>query len=1045
MRITKISIQNPVFATMIMLVFLVLGYAAMGKMSVDQFPDINFPIVVVQTDYPGASPESVESDVTRKLEEGINTVSGLKNLTSRSYEGTSVIIAEFNLSVDPTKAANDIREKVALIKPLLKEGVKDSKTSRFDPADKPILSYGLQNTKMSFKALSSYAENRLKKRLETVRGVGQVNLVGIAPREVGVVIQAEKLKAFGVGIEAVQQALRNDNLDFPVGKIKDNFYERNIQIQSKFKSIEDFKLLPIARQGNSIVYLGDVATIYDQEKERESLALLDGAPVIGINILKAQGENTLQVASDIKARLEEIKLELPPGTVITSIRDGSRQIEASVKNVRNTIFEGAILTILIVFLFLNSWRSTVITGLTLPIALLGTFFFMHLFGFTINMITLMALSICVGLLIDDAIVVRENIVRHANMGKSHKKAALDGTKEIGLAVLATTFSIVAVFLPVGFMGGIIGRFFHQFGITVVVAVLISMFVSFTLDPMLSSVWPEPDKTGKNPNIFSRFALWFEGRMDALARGYQNLLRFSLQHRALTLLLSVALLAGSFFIPRATEFVPAADFSEMTVSFYTPVGSSLEHTRSKVLEAKAALKKIPEIKSVFATINSGKAAGKNYVSMTVNLTPKKERARSQQELTRPIREVLGQIAGITVSNAGAINAVGDDKLVMISLQGQNLDVLEKITKETMGKLRQIDGLVDLDSSLKDARSIYAVKVNREMATDLGISPQRLANVIEPLFQGLKVSTWRADDDEDYEVNIRLAQSDKTLEQLKSMPVISQGTQLITLSDIADVQYSVGANQINRKNLSREVAIDANTFGVAAGDVSVNVKKVLDSIKLPPGYQFVVGGSAKDMAESASYAGQALILGIIFIYMVLASQFGRFIQPLAIMASLPFTLIGVFLALFLWGSTLNLFSIIGVIMLMGLVTKNAILLIDYANILRSKHAYGKHDALIEAAKIRLRPILMTTLAMIFGMIPLATGLAEGAEQRAPMGQAIIGGVITSSLLTLVVVPVVYSLLEGLVERVANLTSGRSLLEVLAVLVRPLGRIMRKQKKH
>ncbi|MDB5772067.1 MAG: efflux transporter permease subunit, partial [Burkholderia sp.] len=673
----------------------------------------------------------------------------------------------------------------------------------------------------------------------------------------------------------------------------------------------------------------------------------------------------------------------------------------------------------------------------LPVALIGTFLFMYLFGFTINMITLMALSLCVGLLIDDAIVVRENIVRHAGMRvngrfKSHRDAALEGTAEIGLAVLATTFSIVAVFLPVGFMGGIIGRFFHQFGITVVAAVLISMFVSFTLDPMLSSIWRDPvvnDATGEQggrrgiyASTIGRVLALFARMVQWMSDTYQVMLRWSLKHRVATLAIAAATFFGGFAIPATgligSEFVPQADYSETGVTYYTPVGSSLEFTETKARQVEAVLREFPEVRDIYTTVNTGAAQGKNYVTSFVRLVPKKERERSTGQLSVPLRQRLSQVAGITVTHIGSLDGVGgDNKQLRLSLQGTDLKQLAKLTDEAMAKIRTIPGVVDLDSSLKAEKPTIAIEPKRDIGADLGVGVAQIGMALRPLLAGEAASTWRAPDDENYDVTVRLAPSDRNnMEDLSRLMLTSSQTnpdgtpKMVPLRQVASITPSVGANQINRRDLTREVELSANVVGRSAGQVSADVKQALDAINWQPGYRYQMGGATKNMQESFGYALSALALAVIFIYMILASQFASFLQPIAIMSSLPLTLIGVFLALMFFRSTLNMFSIIGFIMLMGLVTKNAILLVDFANQARKAGA-GRTAALLEAAHVRLRPILMTTLAMVFGMVPLAFGLSEGSEQRAPMGQAVIGGIITSSLLTLVVVPVVYTYLDDL----------------------------------
>jgi HAE1 family hydrophobic/amphiphilic exporter-1 len=687
-----------------------------------------------------------------------------------------------------------------------------------------------------------------------------------------------------------------------------------------------------------------------------------------------------------------------------------------------------LLTVLIVFLFLNSWRSTVITGLTLPIALIGTFWFMDMFGFTINMITLMALSLCVGMLIDDAIVVRENIVRHVQMGKDSFTAAMDGTQEIGLAVLATTLSIVAVFLPIGFMEGIIGKFFHEFGITIVAAVLISMFVSFTLDPMLSSVWHDPSihahgggdaaapKTFYDRTI-GRVTGWFDRATESLAEGYQSILRWSLVHKIKTLLIAFAIFVVSIvMVPLlGTEFVPQADFSETTVNFYTPVGSSLEATEAKAKQVESIIREFPEVRYTLSTLNTGMASGKNYASIYVRLTDRKQRTRNVVQMSSLLRERLAQVPGITVTHVGLLDAVGGNKQIEFSIQGPDLKELERLSVLAAAKLRTIPGLVDLDSSMKPDKPTIRVNVRREAASDLGLGVAPIGGQLRTLVAGTTVGNWRASDDQTYDVNVRLAPGARTAPQdLERLPFALNATdgtsRIVRLSQVASVEESTGPNQINRRALTREVSLNANTSGRGTGEVSADIRAALDAMGLPPGYRYSFSGSTKNMQESFGYAISALVMAIIFIYMILASQFKSFLQPLALMTSLPLTLIGVVLALMFFGSTLSMFSIIGVVMLMGLVTKNAILLVDFA-IRAREEGMERSQALLMAARVRLRPILMTTLAMVFGMVPLAFALSEGSEQRAPMGQAVIGGVITSSLLTLVVVPVVYCYMDDL----------------------------------
>jgi HAE1 family hydrophobic/amphiphilic exporter-1 len=1051
MWFTRVSIGNPVLATMVMLAFVVLGVFSYQRLAIDQFPNIDFPTVVVVMDYPGASPEIVEAEVTKKVEEAVNTIAGISSLYSRSYEGTSVVIVEFNLDVDGRKAAEDVREKVALVRPLLREEVKEPRVSRFDPQSVPIFNVAVlsEDGRHSGQELTTWASQVLQKRLENVRGVGSVAVVGGLERQINVYLKPAAMEALGIGAEQVVAAVRSENQELPLGAVRSLEQERVVQINARLKRPEDFREIVVAKKsfggsGTGVpvaggsgssgapVKLWQVADIVDGPQELESLALYNGRRTVLLSVQKSQGENTIEVVDGLYRALEGARSVTPPGVRVEVNRDNSRSIRVSVANVKRTLLEGAALTILIVFLFLNSWRSTVITGLTLPIALIGTFLFMHVFGFTINTITMMALSLCVGLLIDDAIVVRENIVRHVRMGKSAHDAALAGTNEIGLAVLATTLSIVAVFLPIGFMGGIVGKFFHEFGLTIVAAVLISMFVSFTLDPMLSSIWHDPqaerrpaggeggrastyDRTiGRVTGLFDRFTSW-------LSANYQAILRWSLGHRLATLAIALATFVASFFIipVLGAEFVPKADFSETQVNYYTPVGSSLEVTEMRARQVDAVLREMPEVRYTVTTINSGQAAGKIYAATYVRLVDRKERRRSVSEMAVPLRERLARIPGITVTNIGQTD-LGGGKSLQFSIQGTDLAELERLSRTITARLAQIPGLVDLDTTLKPDKPTVAIEVRRDVAADVGLNVGMLANTLRTLVAGTLVGNWRAPDGENYDVNVRLApESRYALADLQRLPInvapAPDGSpRSVRLAQVADVTPSTGPNQINRRDLNREINVDANAFGRSSGDVSADIRRVLDGIAWPPGYRYSFGGSTKNMTESFQYALGALALAIVFIYMILASQFRSFLQPLALMSSLPLTLIGVVLTLLMFGSTLNMFSIIGIVMLMGLVTKNAILLIDFA--IRAQRGetgvpMDRETALLHAAEVRLRPILMTTLAMVFGMVPLAFALSEGSEQRAPMGQAVIGGVITSSLLTLVVVPVVYCYLDDL----------------------------------
>ncbi|QTW17596.1 efflux RND transporter permease subunit [Comamonas kerstersii] len=1058
MWFTKVSLRNPVMATMVMLAFVVLGLFSYQRLAIDQFPNVDFPVVVVTVDYPGASPEVVESEVTKPLEEAINSISGINALTSRSYEGKSVIIIEFQLHMDGRKAADDVREKVATVRPTLRDEVKEPWVLRFDPASAPVWSVAVLPNPATLPEgaqpltpiqLTTWADQVLKKRLENVRGVGAVNLVGSTPREINIYLEPTSLKAYGITPAQVVQAVRSENQDLPVGTIRSLQQERVVQINARVARPEQFADIVVAQRNGAPVRLGQLARIQDGAQELESLALYNGERTLVLSVQKAQDENTIEVVNGLNRVVAELDQDLPPGIMLETIANTARPIQVAVDNVRQTLIEGAVLTVLIVFLFLNSWRSTIITGLTLPIALIGTFWFMYMFGFSINMVTLMALSLCVGLLIDDAIVVRENIVRHVQMGKSPYDAAMDGTQEIGLAVLATTLSIVAVFLPIGFMGGIIGKFFHEFGITIVAAVLISMFVSFTLDPMLSSVWHDPSihlhgqpaansKRSLYDRTLGRLTAWFDKATEDLTELYQRLLRWSLMHKLATVLSALAIFISSLLmLPLlGSEFVPGADFSETYVNFETPQGSSIEATETKARQVEAIIRAQPGVRYTLTTINTGSAEGKHSASIYIRLTDRSERAQSLEQMTRTLRDALRGIPGILVTHVGQLEPVSGQKQIEFSIMGPDLQELDRISQELQSKLQHIPGLVDLDSSLQPPKPIVEVKVHRDAAADLGLSVASIASSLRTLVAGDTIGNWRASDDETYDVNVRLAPEARTqpadLQHLPFVQTQADGSpRVVELNQVADVVESRSPSQINRRSMTREVQFTANTSLRSAGEVSSDIAKTLQDLQLPPGYRWEFGGSTKNMNESFAYAVSALALAVIFIYMILASQFKSFIQPLALMTSLPLTLIGVVLTLMMFNSAMSMFSIIGIVMLMGLVTKNAILLVDFAIRARGEHTneqgeispgLPREQALLLAARVRLRPILMTTLAMVFGMVPLAFAVSEGAEQRAPMGQAVIGGVITSSLLTLVVVPVVYCYLDDFTQWLKRLWHGR-----------------------
>lgn len=1028
MFLTRISVNHPVFATMIMVAIMVFGIYSYQRLPIEQLPDVDLPVVAVLVSYPGASAESVENDIIKPIEDSVNTISGIDSLTSTARQNQALIVIIFDMEVNSVEVLQEVRDKMSSIEANLPQNADKPQILRFDPAASPIVSLAIRSDTLSPTDLTKLADDVVVERLRNIQGVGSVTLVGGVPTQIDVQVDPDRLDAFGVSMSDVMTAIAQNNRDLPAGSITEGSVARSIQIEGKIGNIDDFANIIVTRTGGQPVRLGDVATVKSGPADDESLAFINGERALSIDILKVQGANTVGVAHSIHQVLEGLEQnELPEGVHIDVVRDNSVTVEQSFHTVQSMIIEGAGLAVLIVFLFLNSWRSTVITALTLPISIIGTMVVLFMLGFTLNMMTLMALSLSVGILIDDAIVVRENIMRHLHMGKGHFQAAVDGTNEIGLAVLASTLSIVAVFLPVAFMEGMIGKFFLQFGVTVSVAVLISLFVAFTLDPMMSSVWYDP---ASEPNAkrgpIGRLVAKFDDFFSWLSEGYRRVLRWALVHRLATLGMAVVLFFSSFLLLPMVgiEFVPPEDNSEFTVEIETPQGSSLAYTGEKVRQIEALLREMPEVERTYATINAGQSAsGENSASILVSMVPPGQRTRMPHEMTGPAREVLAQVPGITsvVGVSGGMGG-GVSKPVQVTLYGDSFATLGNLADQLTAKLAGIKGLADIESSLEAAQPVVGIRVNQDLASEVGVSMQQIGAILQPMLSGEEVSEWTSPNEDTYKLIVRLPPQERDqVEALYSLPIARTDTSVVRLGDVADVAMSTGPGEIQRKDLTRQITIDANISGVTIGDVMPAIQQAIDEMELPPGYRISMGGDAEQLGNTAASAGAALLLAVIFIYLVLASQFGSFLQPIAIMMSLPLSLVGVILGLLIGGSTLNMMSMIGFIMLMGLVVKNAILLVDNANH-KVKEGHNLYDALVEAGVTRFRPIIMTTLAMVFGMLPLALSIHEGSGQNAPMAHAVIGGLISSTLLTLVVVPVILTYTESLSRFVKRLMPGK-----------------------
>lgn len=1020
MWLTRVSLKNPYFATVIMLALLLLGLVAIKNISVEEFPDVKFPVVVVTTNYKGASPEVIETDISKPIEEAINSLSGIKTIRSYSFEGQSVVVAEFNLDVDPEQAVQDARDKVSSVASGFRKEIDNPIISKVNIRDNPIMSLAIASDTMSLRDLTDWVNLVAKKKIQTVSGVGDVKIIGGIDRQVRINIEPYKLQSVGLSVSDVVNAIKNANDNYSAGDIRTKNSNINVRLNGKLLTPQAFADIVITYRNDVPIKISDIATVEDGQDQYNSLTLLDGKQAVGLDIRQADKANIVDVSDGVYKAIGILNQIKPAGVNIRITYDQSQSTRSSLSDVSHTLFEGALLTVFIVFLFLKSWRSTVITGLTLPIALVGTIFIIDMLGFTLNMMSLMALSLSVGLLIDDAIVVRENIVRHLHMGKDHYKAALDGTNEIGLAVLSTTLTIVAVFLPVGFMHGIIGKFFFQFGITVTVSVLISLLVSFILDPMLSSIWHEPVDGGYLSRSWLGVVLdKFENGFIKISNFYESIIRWSLKYKRITLLIALSMLIGSFMLVPLIggEFIPKSDKGEFVVNFKTAIGSNIDYTASKVKQVDDILHaNIPEIQKITAGINKNFGDGTNNASLNINIGNKLKRKKSQDQIMEQTRILLSNVGGIQVQNVMPLGGPGgDQKPINVDIKGTDLLELKKISDRLMVQMKQIKGVTDIENSYQDANPAYAVNVDRAIASNLGINLSDVGNALSILFAGNKVSTWEdPKNGQNYDVVVQIPEGERNKDALNLLKVPSNKVddnnlpEMVPLSVIATYKTGLSPRELDHLNLQRKITITANINGSDNQSVFSKIQNVIDTYKLPEGYTISQSGDKQDMEDSLLYAVAALLVGIAFIYMILTAQFRSFILPLVIMVALPLSFVGVFISLLLFKSTINMFSIIGIIMLMGLATKNGILLVDFINE-EIRRGVDKYQAIINAGKIRLRPIMMTTLAMIFGMLPLAFSSGESTEIRKPMAYAIIGGMVTSTLLTLIVVPVVYVYLE------------------------------------
>jgi len=1031
MWLADTSVKRPVFATMVILALVVLGVVSYPNIGVDLFPRIDFPIVTITTDLKGASPDVMDVDVTDRIEGAVNTINGVKSITSISYEGRARTTIEFVLERNIDLAVQDVREKVSTIRSKLPDDIDEPRIAKVDPDASPILFLNLSGDR-SVRDLSTYADEILKEQLQRINGVGDVIFYGLRLRQVRIWLDADRMRAYEASPHDIVAALRRENIELPGGRVETKTREYTVRIKGEFPRIADFNDLIISTYKGAPVRIRDIGRAEDGMEEKRSLARFNRVPAVGMAIQKQSGTNTVEVANRVKKEIEKINKTLPPGMRVNTAVDQSLFIVRSIEEVQFHLILGSLFAVLAVLLFLKNVRTTLISAVALPVSVISTFALINAFGFTFNNMTMLALSLSVGLLIDDAIIVIENIYRHVEEGMEPREAATFGTSEIGLAVMATTFAIVGIFLPVAFMKGIIGRFFIQFALTIVFAVMVSLLVSFTLTPMMASIFlkphrksmPNPLAAGASgagpparPSFWKRVGDVLERYYKRLEDFYRRVLVFTLGWRktvlAGTLVIFVMSLGLTAFMGK--EFVPPEDQGVFIVRMEAPIDYSVDQIERYLGQTEQMMADIPEVKSVYYV--QGYGGYHNRALMFLNLKPKAQRKRSQEDVKKIARAKLRAIPGLKVS-AEDISVVGGgirNVPIQFSIRGQDLNALQEYARQISAEFARLPGITDVDTSLEAGKPEFKIYVDRDRAADLGVEVVTIAEAINILISG-EMDIARYKDElkgKRYDIRVRLNPQDReSASSLGRIYVRARDGKLVSLSNVVHLEEGAGPSVINRVDRQRAITVFASLEGKPLGQAKAELDAIAAKI-LPPDYLPKYQGMADTMQESFTYLLFALLLGVIMAYMILASQFESFVHPVTVLLSMPLSFIGAFGALFITGNTLNIFSLIGLILLMGLVKKNAILLVDYTNVLRGR-GLSRREAILQAGPVRMRPILMTTFAMVFGMLPIALAVGEGAETRSPMGIAVIGGLLTSLVLTLIVVPAAYDMFDDWQEK-------------------------------
>lgn len=1024
--LAALCVRRPIFASVLILVLCVVGIAGYLQFGVDRFPNVDFPYVVVTTVQPGAAPADVETEITDKVEEAVNTVSGIDELRSVTTEGVSMVLVSFVMEKDVDVAAQDVRDRINSILPNLPKDIDQPTVQKLDPDAAPILFFALRSTGHSVVEATEVADKRLRRALESVDGVGQVQLVGGRKRQVNVLLDPVRLRAASVTALDVQRAIVSQNLTTPGGRVDTGPGELTVRIHGRVRDPAELGDLVIRRDGGHSIQVRDVGDVVDGEEDADSAALLDGVPTVLLAVRKQSGANTVQVADTVKERAELLRKALPSGYSLDLVRDESGVIRTSVDSVKEHLIVGALLAAVVVYFFLGNLRSTVIAAVAIPTSIIGTFAAMWFAHYTLNTITLLALALAVGIVIDDAIVVLENIFRHIEEKKEPPMvAAVEATKEIGLAVMATTLSLIAVFLPVAFMSGVPGRFLRSFGVTMAFSIAVSMLVSFTLTPMMASRWLRAHEAG----VRSAGERIVDGFYRPIERAYGAVLRAVMRRRWIVVIAALVTLGSCIPLAGATNkgFLPVNDEARFQMQVRAPEGASLGETRLTAERIARAVRAYPEVALTVTTVSDDAAKTRNLATIYVGLTDPSARHASQDEMMdRVRREVIAaqpKDLRLTVGEVPLFGGGGfSSARTQYTVRGPDLTRLEQVADDAMTKLRAAPGAVDVDSSLIVGKPEIGIYIDRERAADLGVQPSDIANSLRLLVEGQRISDYE-ERGEEYEVHVRALPRYRADEEgLRLLTVPSARLGFVSLADVVQFHKSTGPSRIDRLNRERQVTLFANAApGHGDGEIAADLKKILEDEHLPASYAISPTGQTREMGKVFIAFIGALVMSFIFMYLVLAAQFESWLHPITILLSLPLTLPFAFLSIILFRQAIDIYSVLGILVLFGVVKKNAILQIDHTNQLRAG-GMPRLDAILQANRDRLRPILMTTAAFVAGMIPLVLSRGIGAGFNRATAGVVVGGQLLSLLLTLLATPVAYSLFDDASQWFSRLFSRK-----------------------